>query len=453
MPLSKAKRYARFNVGAFMKSKKELRYDAVAQHETIKAKRKDLETVAAKRRRLENKITVAKEKVESLTKENDCLVLHPSAITSRKQSPTSDTDGNVIRGTRTVAKRRTETFEAASRIHGSTPSNNKPALVGKLMEYVKSIDIGRIGSVREDFCADEDEKVDGCYRHILEFLPLLASFYFKLAEVSKENLLWFDNEVNTFYVALGGDGAPFGKEDTAFSFLVSFLNRGKHVLSSSENFLLFGANCSESSNVVCKYVRILLHEITEIEKQTFQVSGVSVKFKFTEFPNDLKMLAFLAGELPVSAKYFSTFGNVSTNNSAKVDGTFGTSPKSTWHPWDYTKRIKMSKEVAKLKSDLEKKKILPTTRRKKVLEFLSGKGSRQEFEPLIGPFIDRAHIEPLHVKNNACQQIFREAKHVAIGRYNRNTNFSDTQHMHFKTKAVQRDIYTSESYLHVIDLI
>ena len=35
---------------------------------------------------------------------------------------------------------------------------------------------------------------------------------------------------------------------------------------------------------------------------------------FSEFPNDLKMMAFLAGELSVSTKYFSTFANVNTDN-------------------------------------------------------------------------------------------------------------------------------------------
>ena len=51
-----------------------------------------------------------------------------------------------------------------------------------------------------------------------------------------------------------------------------------------------------------------------------------------------------------------------------------------------------------------------------MLEFISGKGSRQEFQPHIGSFIDRAYIEPLHVKNNACQQIFRATLYESIGK-------------------------------------
>ena len=45
---------------------------------------------------------------------------------------------------------------------------------------------------------------------------MLAEFY--LAHRSDE-LVWFD-EPNKFYIALGGDGAPFGKYDTACMCLV-----------------------------------------------------------------------------------------------------------------------------------------------------------------------------------------------------------------------------------------
>lgn len=288
----------------------------------------------------------------------------------------------------------------------------------KMMEQVKSIDIGRLCSVREDFCydLDEDEKVNGCYRHLTQFLPLLASFSLRIAQQSGEDLIWFHDEVNTFHVVLGGDGAPFGKDDTACSWLVSFLNRGKHILSSSENYLIFGANCPESSVAVFRYVKFLLREISEIEKNTFNINDKNIKFKFSEFPNDLKMLAFLAGELPVSATYFSTFGNVNTNNCDYINGTFGSGLGHTWQPWSYKKRVAVSKEVANLKVKVEKLKCTKATKRNKITTFISGNNSRQEFVPLIGPFIDRAHIEPLHPKNNACQQVFRMILYESIAK-------------------------------------
>ena len=111
----------------------------------------------------------------------------------------------------------------------------------KLTPKVKSIEIKGLYSVRDDFCydLDDEEKVNGCYRHLAQFLPLLAIFSITTAQQSGEDLLWFNDDVNTFHVLLGGDGAPFGKDDTASSWLVSFLNRGKHVLSSGEIFLVF----------------------------------------------------------------------------------------------------------------------------------------------------------------------------------------------------------------------
>lgn len=62
------------------------------------------------------------------------------------------------------------------------------------------------------------------------------------------------------------------------------------------------------------YVSYLLKEMLVMEKKNYSISGREIRFKSSEFSNDLKMLAFLAGELPVSAKFVSTFGNVSTGD-------------------------------------------------------------------------------------------------------------------------------------------
>ncbi len=59
------------------------------------------------------------------------------------------------------------------------------------------------------------------------------------------DLVMFGNE-STFHVSLGGDRAPFKKDDCSCAWLVSTLNIGQGVLSCNENFLLFGANCGES---------------------------------------------------------------------------------------------------------------------------------------------------------------------------------------------------------------
>lgn len=217
-------------------------------------------------------------------------------------------------------------------------------------------------------------------------------------------------------VVLGGDGTPFGKDNTECSWLVSFLNRGKHILSSKENFLIFGANCSENSLAFKWYVKFLFDEISEIEKKTVHINGTEVKFNFSLFFNDLKMLPFLVGELPVSATYFSTFANVNTKNCDDVNGTFGLGLTHTWQPWDYSQRVAISEEVDKLELKLEKQRGSNLTKRSKITSFIADKKSRQEFVPLVGSFVDRAHIDSLHPKNNACQQVFRNILYESVGK-------------------------------------
>ena len=61
---------------------------------------------------------------------------------------------------------------------------------------------------------------------------------------------WFGETEGRFLVAFGGDGCPFGKNESACSFLISFLNVGKRVASSNDNFLVFGGNVEETSLTV-----------------------------------------------------------------------------------------------------------------------------------------------------------------------------------------------------------
>jgi hypothetical protein len=182
----------------------------------------------------------------------------------------------------------------------------------RLMAYIKSIDIGQLHSVCENLCdgLNECDKINGCYRDIEDLLVKLAGFYLNHG---KYDILIFD-QPNTFHVALGGDGAPFGRDDSACSWLVSFLNIGHGVLSSNENFLLFGANCVENCLPVKCFLGKLITDIKRIQRSSYSIvakgDSIDVKFVFAELPNDMKMLAFLAGELTNSATYFSTFADV-----------------------------------------------------------------------------------------------------------------------------------------------
>ena len=142
---------------------------------------------------------------------------------------------------------------------------------------------------------NEEEKVSGVYRNIEEMLPRLARYY--LMNEGMYELLWFNDQPFTFHVSVGGDGAPFGKEDTACSWLVSFLNIGRGVLSSNENFLLFGGNCKEDCIPMRRLIDKLVEDIDHVEKTTYPVeyrgNSVDVKFRISELPNDMKMLASL----------------------------------------------------------------------------------------------------------------------------------------------------------------
>ena len=291
-------------------------------------------------------------------------------------------------------------------------------LQNKLIPFIKNIPIGTVYSVYDKLCDGlaEDEKVQGCYRNLRELLLKLARFC--LCNSKMYSLVWFD-EPNKFYVSLSGNGAPFGKYDMACSWLVGFLNLGKGILSGNENYLLFGANCSENCVPVQRFIKQLMLEVNEIEKTTFLVCvngmTVQVKFYFAELPNDVKMLAFLAGELSNSAKYFSSFATVSTDNCNKVDGTFGGNTTDSWKAWDYGSRVAVAKSVNIFKKKVESnKKIKENTKHSKITTFIPEKQSRQEFVPLVGSLIDRAHVEPLHLKNNVCALTHRYLLNHAI---------------------------------------
>ena len=167
---------------------------------------------------------------------------------------------------------------------------------------------------------------------------MLCKFYLETDECrNKSNkLTWFGKKEGTFKVAIGGDGAPFGKWDQSMSWLVSFLNVGPRVASPNDNFLLFGANCKEDHEVVTRFTEKIAADIEVIEKKTFTVMGKDVTFSFDLLPGDMKFLAYINGELSNSAKYFSSFANVCKDESSSLTGKFGKTQNCKWRPWQYS---------------------------------------------------------------------------------------------------------------------
>lgn len=161
-------------------------------------------------------------------------------------------------------------------------------------------------------------------------------------------------------------------------------------------------------------MRSIVPQIVELERNVFEVDvGITVRFKLQELPNDMKMLAMLAGELPIGSRYFSPFANVSTYNCRELQCTFGFERTNHWHPWSYQKRIADVAKVETMKTKVEedsnkrKKPLSEKTKRTKITDFIGNElKSRQESFPLLGEFIDKSHVEPLHLKNNAWQYFF-----------------------------------------------
>ena len=100
--------------------------------------------------------------------------------------------------------------------------------------------------------------------------------------------------------------------------------------SSSDDFLVFGGNVEETSLIVKKYVNFVCKQIKDLKGCVFEINGLHVSFYFEELPNDMKILAMLAGELSNSVTFFSTSANVRTKDCTEFWGTFGTSPSCKW---------------------------------------------------------------------------------------------------------------------------
>ena len=291
----------------------------------------------------------------------------------------------------------------------------------KLMQFVKSVDIGNVRDMEEDFCSDleEDEQVHGVYRELEEYLLELAKMYIHIDQ-GETFLLHFSCEPFHFRVAVGADGAPFGKDDEATAWLISFLNVGERIASESENFLIAGANCSESHVAMIRYARKLVSDIAYVEKQNYSLpdSDHVLKFTFELVPADMKWAATFCGEISNSAFYFSSFGNVNDDSKSTIGGSLGKDKNCTWTPWDYQSRLNVASKVNAKKVELEKSSYAESTKRNKLLNFIKSNNSRQEYEPILGQLVDKVYAEPPHNGNNAWQQLHEAMLSHAISKSN-----------------------------------
>ena len=161
-------------------------------------------------------------------------------------------------------------------------------------------------------------------------------------------------------------------------------------------------------------------DIKTLENKVFSVNvkgtSIPVEFKLELISNDMKMLAFLAGELSNSAYYFTTFADVNQGDCNDVNKTFNLDRKSEWKPFLYKKRLNDAKKVKDRKALLAKGKSNVSSQHAKVLNFISKElKSRQEETPLFENYIDYARCEPLHLKNNVMKELFMKVfKHCIV---------------------------------------
>ena len=297
-----------------------------------------------------------------------------------------------------------------------------------LAERINSIDIGTVKDVKSEFGYGEvieEELSEGMFRELDVYCLRLARFYLLVNENRIDKLKVFqlpkkDSDSFLFVLAVGGDGAPA----TGTGFLISFLNAATRLASSSENFLIFGANVSENSIIVTRFVLKLVSHIKFLESKVFEISDNNkswkVEFKLGELPNDMKMMYFLGGELSNSARFFSTFANVNKTDCNDIKKKIGCG-ENDWKPFTYAQRVKDAEKVMQKTAALEKSKSSKQTKRNQLTSYIGEVlKSRQEKIPLVSHYIERAKAEPLHLKNNVVKEMFMKLLHVCITQSNLN---------------------------------
>ena len=85
--------------------------------------------------------------------------------------------------------------------------------------FLKTIDVGQLRDLQTLATELSTECVSGIYRPLKSYLLKLANLYMDLHK-QIPMLHWFHGEEGLFWVAIGAEGAPFGKDDCATGKLV-----------------------------------------------------------------------------------------------------------------------------------------------------------------------------------------------------------------------------------------
>ena len=111
---------------------------------------------------------------------------------------------------------------------------------------------------------------------------------------------------------------------------------------------------------------------------------------------------------------------------SKVNGILGPSDERTWKPWSYTERLKVAANVTAKRNALDQTKLVKSTKRNKLLNYIKSLNSTQEHVPVLGQLVDNIFAEPLHNANNAWQQLHELMLAHAIDKSNLPSTCTDS---------------------------
>ena len=275
---------------------------------------------------------------------------------------------------------------------------DQPLSYDKLHKFIKTIDVGKIMPL-------PDPAVRGARRDLEDLLLKMAERVFTVKAL-REEVKWLNQEEGHFRYALGGDGAPLNKCSDLTMIMVSLINCGHRVGSPNENFVYAVADVDELHPVWLQVLRDAVQDAAVISEKSYTICGKRCTFTPQLVPADQKWLAHVAGELPNSATYFSSYANVKLDDLGVVNKTFRMNGSGDFRPWTWEERQDAIKSVQ------EKIQSLPEGTSKsqahdaalKVLANVAN--ARQLHQPAIGRLVETATVDPLHVMNNAWQHLF-----------------------------------------------
>jgi len=134
-------------------------------------------------------------------------VLYERGLISKRKYTSIRNSSDVVRETEKEKKNTKTEFMTGSEVPKVLPYKT-------LMSFVRSIEIGEVLSLDDLASKYSLESTSGVYRPLKPFLLRLANLYLFL-DSKTPCLHWFNGEKGVLHVAIGADGAPFGKDDTA----------------------------------------------------------------------------------------------------------------------------------------------------------------------------------------------------------------------------------------------